>query len=434
VRIKWVNHASFILDTGDARILTDPWIVGTAFNNGWELLAPTVATTEDFATVTHIWFSHEHPDHFHPESLKKIAAMINPSAVLILYQDTLDHRVAKYCRKLGFAVRELPNRAAYKLSDRTTIIVGTVPFYDSWIYIRHGDKGILNLNDCVIKDRKALESIRKACGPIDVLCVQFGYANWEGNPEDEGRQKDAAAEKIRRASMHLELLCPKFIILFASFIRFAHVENSYLNKHNTKLRAALAGLSHHKSTHVVVLRPGDEWDCESPIDAEIAVRFYEELEAAPARLIESAKVDLQRIHAAAENYQARIRDRNSGLLLRIAEKIGLFPPIRFWITDHSTSVVYSHMNGLLTSAALQECDVALSSDSLLFLFRNDFGFDTLSVNGRFRATGKAEKKMFSTFGIGSLNNTGRSLSPKLALDHELWGRVLKKIFWHRASM
>jgi UDP-MurNAc hydroxylase len=246
VRIKWVNHASFILDTGDARILTDPWIVGTAFNNGWELLAPTVATTEDFATVTHIWFSHEHPDHFHPESLKKIAAMINPSAVLILYQDTLDHRVAKYCRKLGFAVRELPNRAAYKLSDRTTIIVGTVPFYDSWIYIRHGDKGILNLNDCVIKDRKALESIRKACGPIDVLCVQFGYANWEGNPEDEGRQKDAAAEKIRRASMHLELLCPKFIILFASFIRFAHVENSYLNKHNTKLRAALAGLSHRR--------------------------------------------------------------------------------------------------------------------------------------------------------------------------------------------
>jgi len=70
--IRWVNHASFIVETDRARLICDPCIEGTAFNDGWRLLSPTQFSYRDFERITHIWFSHEHPDHFAPPNLRKI--------------------------------------------------------------------------------------------------------------------------------------------------------------------------------------------------------------------------------------------------------------------------------------------------------------------------------------------------------------------------
>ena len=70
--IEFVNHASLLVSAGDVRLLSDPWLEGKVFHDGWALTAPTAMTFDDFKNVTHIWFSHEHPDHFLPDNLKKI--------------------------------------------------------------------------------------------------------------------------------------------------------------------------------------------------------------------------------------------------------------------------------------------------------------------------------------------------------------------------
>jgi len=70
--VEWVNHASFVVESGTVNLICDPWLDGTAFNHGWRLISPTIFRYEDFARVTHIWFSHEHPDHFSPSNLKRI--------------------------------------------------------------------------------------------------------------------------------------------------------------------------------------------------------------------------------------------------------------------------------------------------------------------------------------------------------------------------
>ena len=49
----------------------------------------------------------------------------------------------------------------------------------------------------------------------------------------------------------------------------------------------------------------------------------------------------------------------------------------------------------------------MSSDSLEYIFKFDYGFDTLLVNARFKALPINIKKMKKNFMIGSLNNTGR---------------------------
>ena len=99
--ITFVNHASVIFSHKNIRLMTDPWIFGNAFNNGWSLLSESKFTIEDFDKITHIWFSHEHPDHFHPLVLKTIPENFRKK-ITVLFQYTLDHRVAKKCKELKF--------------------------------------------------------------------------------------------------------------------------------------------------------------------------------------------------------------------------------------------------------------------------------------------------------------------------------------------
>jgi len=41
LRIRWVNHASYVLTARDVHLITDPWLFGSAFNNGWDLISET---------------------------------------------------------------------------------------------------------------------------------------------------------------------------------------------------------------------------------------------------------------------------------------------------------------------------------------------------------------------------------------------------------
>ena len=93
---------------GECAVIMDPWLEGSVFDESWSLLAPSIFTNRDFETITHIWFSHEHPDHFFPPNLLRIPAEIR-ARIHVIFQPTIDRRVVDFCRKVGFAsVAELP--------------------------------------------------------------------------------------------------------------------------------------------------------------------------------------------------------------------------------------------------------------------------------------------------------------------------------------
>jgi hypothetical protein len=54
--------------------------------------------------------------------------------------------------------------------------------------------------------------------------------------------------------------------------------------------------------------------------------------------------------------------------------------------------------------------IKMHSDSLSFIFCNDFGFDTLLVNARLKCKNTYLYKVKRIFALGSLNNTGRYLT------------------------
>src|SRR5665213_435227 len=101
MKIEFVNHASFIVSEGDIKLLVDPWLEGYAFYEGWAHISKSILSYEDFSTITHIWFSHEHPDHFSPPVINKIPAEYK-KRITILYQKTIDKKVINACRNMGF--------------------------------------------------------------------------------------------------------------------------------------------------------------------------------------------------------------------------------------------------------------------------------------------------------------------------------------------
>jgi len=75
MKVFFVGHAGFFIDTNAGGILVDPWLEGRAFGNSWELLEPSVLPGHVWQRVKFLWFSHEHPDHFHLHSLSLIPEM-----------------------------------------------------------------------------------------------------------------------------------------------------------------------------------------------------------------------------------------------------------------------------------------------------------------------------------------------------------------------
>ena len=52
-KVKFVNHASYMLYHDNICLITDPWIEGAAFYEGWSLIEPTKLKYSGFNEITH---------------------------------------------------------------------------------------------------------------------------------------------------------------------------------------------------------------------------------------------------------------------------------------------------------------------------------------------------------------------------------------------
>jgi hypothetical protein len=420
VKLTFINHACCKLIAGEVGLLFDPWIDGPAFNDGWDLLIPTPLPLDAImAGVTHIWLSHEHPDHFSPSFLARIAPG-HADRVTILFQRTRDGRVAKFCRGLGFRIVEMDDSAPLSLGRGVTATCGPHDFYDSWLHISDGRQSLLNLNDCQLSAPADLLRLARRFGPPTVILSQFSYAAWKGGKADRAYREEAAAKKRDTLTAQVRALHPSFALPFASMIYFSNVENAYLNDAMNTPRVAAETLA-AAGTAPVVLFPGEEWELGAPHDNAAALARYESRHAELARLPlrgPGESVSIERLGEAYASYRARIFAQNSRLLIALVSKLrflGALQPLGISLTDLGMVISFSLREGI-TALPTGKADVAMHSSSLLFLLRNDFGYDTLTVNGRFEATSAGFAKMTRAFGVGSLNAMGIRVAPSLVFN------------------
>jgi hypothetical protein len=423
MKITWINHASYLLESGEVRLVCDPWLEGPAHNNGWRLLAPTQFPYESFAAVTHIWFSHEHPDHFSPPVLKRIPAQYR-AGITVIFRETRDRRVVTFCRNAGFKALELRPNASYELGATMRILCGTAGS-DSWLRADSGTFQLLNINDCVLGTARDLERIARQVPRVDVLLTQFSYANWCGNRGDAQAHRAAADGKLADIALQVRVLKPRWVVPFASFIWFSHEENRHMNEYVNHAGDA-ARVIEKLGVKPVVLYPGDIWNIGDTHDASRAIELYERDGADVSRRAFAAAIPtpFPTIQEAAKEFCSRLRRRNMLWTLKPLQWLRLLVPIRIYLGDCDRTVSFDMFSGVTDlGQGAHSPDIEMSGESLLFALKFDYGFDTLLINGRFQERVPGAHRMLSRqFGVARYNNNALTFpamffSPGFLLSH-----------------
>jgi UDP-MurNAc hydroxylase len=429
MRIHFVNHASVVFEHGGVRLISDPWLYGTAFNDGWDLVCKSALGAAELAGMDYVWYSHEHPDHFSPRVLQEVPAE-KRGAVTVLYRETRDRKVIGFCKKLGFQTQELADGAPTELRGGLRVTSQSVPLFDSWLLLEAGGQRVLNLNDAVVQTPAELARLAQRVGALDLLLTQFSYAAWRGNREDVELRRADARRKLDVVCAQARALAPRFVLPFASLSYFSHEENSFTSD-SVNHPWEVLGAIESAGAKPVLLYPGDAWELGAPHENASAVeryrRDYAELPSRP--LHRSVSVPFEALQEAAELYRKRIRAANSGWLLDALRWNPVLPtlrPLDVHLWDLNLDVRFSFERGL---EKLERRDpgyeLAMASDSLAFVFRQAWGIDTLTVNGRFRADPEGMKRLVLTFGVDMLNNTGIALGPAFLVDFASIGFLLR---------
>ena len=396
MRITFVNHASFIIEYGAVRLICDPWMEGTAFDNGWALLSRTRLQYEDFKDITHIWFSHEHPDHFAPPNLLKIPLEYR-KRITVLFQETTDRKVAGFCKKLEFKEQvELKKDTYYAVGSGLEIRCDPYTDGDSYAVFRTATHTLLNLNDCVVDTAEKASRLAHSIGKVDVLFTQFGYANKVGNTNDVDLRLAASKEKLERIRQQTAFLEPKAVVPFASFIHFCHTENAYMNKGANRIDAVDTFVQQELGKQCVVLYPGDTWSIEGPHDPTDAIQRYSRdfAEVDARSLLTSDPVDIGTLK---KNGDAFVQTLLAGYPT-YRNKIHALGAL-IHVTDHGNTFSLSGKEGFREhSVDPKTCDVSLGSEALNYCFSQLWGGDTLNVNARFQIPEGGQYRNFRMFG------------------------------------
>ena len=421
MEIEFVNHSSFIVKHKNIKILCDPWLEGRIFNNGWDLLSKSKFSYEDFKDIQYIWFSHEHPDHFYPPNLKKIPAEYKKN-ITVLFQETIDGRVANYCRNNGFKkVIELKKDQWLDLSDDFKIICEYFNEGDSWIAYKADGKTILNTNDCGIRNLSEAEYIHNKVGKVDVLLTQFSYAYWAGNKDDKPYREKIAKDKLGYMKLQVDAFKPKITIPIASYVYFCHEENFYLNDSVNTAETTFRFLNENTSTEPVVLYNGDKYTIFQDWDSTNSINAYKNdfklIEENQSILEKNQPYKIGELGILANKFILNLTDTNPKWIKFILK------PTFIYLYDHNKSFELSLQGWKEKEIVSDKCDVLLSSESLAFCFKFPYGLDTTQISGRIQKPNQGEYvKFYNFFRIDQQKSRGQDLT----LNY-VFGAIIRKI-------
>ena len=411
--IKFINHASVVVKSGCTSLLTDPWYYGDAFHKGWNLIVEQTKDEIDnmLDEVTHIWISHEHPDHFSVKFFLDFKKKIIENSIKIIFQKTKDQRVVSFLKKQKFIVKELSFNKEYKIGEEFAVTCIKDGFYDSALFMNTKYNKILNLNDCEITTKERADEIFDIVGECDILLTQFSYAAWKGGEKNLNWRKLASEEKLKSIEIQINTLNPKLVIPFASFIYFSNERNKYLHDSSNTPDSVIEKFNQHKNL-INIMKPFDEiltntCDFKNNESSAYWIEKYDNIQNGSFHKYD--KINFSDLSNSFKKYQKRIFKNNNKLLIKIAKKLSplaIFKNIAIKLDDINQVVLIDIFSKeLLTTSS--KPDLVMSSESLKFLLSNSFGFDTLTVNGCFEeGENGGFEKAAKSLAIENLNNMG----------------------------
>ena len=257
-------HACLEIRYRGFTLLTDPWLAGPAFFGSWALWPPPRVEANKLRPDA-IWISHEHSDHFHPQTLEQL-----PRETPVYCPDFPNRRLPARLAALGFAdVRPMPFGETVALDDDLTLTCFEPAslWNDAILLVEADGFRYLNINDAGVNHK-----IAQLVAPVDLITSAFspgasGYpATWLHLTREE---KVAIMEQSRQGSLDmlrdaLRVYGARYLLPFASFFTLWPPEQRpYLELLRKNAPADVAAAFEGTDVEVIDLLPGEVWNAQN---------------------------------------------------------------------------------------------------------------------------------------------------------------------------
>lgn len=334
-KITYITHSSILIETEDAKVITDPWFHGSAYLNHWHVFPKPVDIS--YATdVTHIVISHGHEDHCHVPTLERMnknATVYIPYTWLAGTKETIE--------QIGFKnVREMDSYRTVAIGKhlKLTFIVNGL---DSILVIEHKGKVYINLNDAFNAMHKEFiklfaKKVRSHWPVIHCLMCGVGGAGYFPNTIHSTTKNDWETG-VQRELFLMNLFCefvvafkPENVIPFLPGFALLQKDKMWMNRIRQPRMLIDAMYKEMNTGHEVDFLhfyPGDyllngEWHKESP--------YYNDVKDDDWSVFAEQQYALE--IASGEDV---LQPQQEGSLLRIAEQLNLLFPTSTKGLQHS---------------------------------------------------------------------------------------------------
>lgn len=235
MKIEYICHACLLIDTGQLKIATDPWLAGPAYCEQW-FVFPKPVNAEAVGKADVILISHGHEDHFHPNTL---GSLPNKNAT-VFYPDSLHGGTKEFIEGLGFKnVRLAVNFRKYRLADGTSVTyVNNEP--DNIIVVEIDGEVFVNVNDALHSEPDEvidyfIKIIADHWPRIDILFCGFGGASYFPNmfhvEGKDDRQVAAVREQLfaHKFCRIVAGLKPRVAVPFAADFALLAADDRWIN-------------------------------------------------------------------------------------------------------------------------------------------------------------------------------------------------------------
>ena len=433
-KVTLVAHASALIEIDGLGILSDPWYSGEVFDGSWRLLEENLDVDAIAFKTTHIYISHEHPDHFHPPTIRRYFSS-RSSDVRFLIRSSLDGRVRRWLEKENFYVDEV-GQSPLQISDNVEVEVHGVGLYDSLLVVRGRSDCIVNMNDAN-PSKYHLLKIARELDYVDLLLGQFGFAEWPGPKNDCDAQRRTGRRYLNSLAEQIEVFKPRLVVPFASFVHFCHPENLWANRNQNSIIDAVQAVEFAGSIPVILVN-NQTIDIESSgqdiaLSNQVAIAYWssrvQELSmVTPPETTERA--DIHEISVLVTEFANKISMENNRLLVKIARVlIGICNPLVIRLDDLGSAYFLDPLVGFIERVDETEPDVTCSTLFLKQVLASEYGPDQALVMMRFDAPSFATAARFHrAFAISTLNRCGIKLRFRSLVSRRIINELVHTLF------
>ena len=234
MKLFYISHSCFVIESNQTRLAFDPWITSTAYNKQW-YLHPKPVDISAVVNADVVLISHGHEDHFNSESLQ----LIQKRAHVFVPFNWRKGKVS-YLNHLGF--EEVTETISFRKYTYKNIHITYIAYsLESVIVVECEGMVIVNINDALNSNHETavdflLREIKSRWKKIDFLLSGWSGAGYFPNKVHFKGKDDWEVARIRE-QYFADNFCrftkyfqPEIAIAFAPGFVLLNNENRWINE------------------------------------------------------------------------------------------------------------------------------------------------------------------------------------------------------------